>query len=314
MAISDPQVASWALPLLQCPACQAQALESSDAALTCQQCERAYPVHHGIANFLANAHEAVRKERSAIARLDAGEVSLPVEAPPAKPSTDEGSATPDAAAAQAFERHVSGSRRQLQEVLAQDPLEAGSVVVELGADSCWASGLFLDRDCRVLAVDISDHLRLADRADDANLCRLNADMNDLPVADGSVDVVWATAAAHHSWDLAVTFREAHRVLRCGGRIQLCCEPMPSWLRYPFGLGVGDAERDLGINETWIPRSRWLQLADRAGFDAELTFPQLDDETMAERLSRRRLPRALIPLLRPVLRQFQVSIHLTGRKR
>src|SRR5262249_57845657 len=98
-------------------------------------------------------------------------------------------------------RHAAQCRSQIQEILTRDPLTPGAFVVELGADHCWASGLFLDAGCRVLAVDITDHLRLAPRADHPELCRIQADMNALPLHDGCADVVWATAAAHHSWDL-----------------------------------------------------------------------------------------------------------------
>lgn len=253
---------------------------------------------------LEHAHEAVRNEQQAVRALDAGEISL-------------GEPVGSEAAQAAVRRHVETSRRQLLEVLEAHPLEPDSIVVELGADACWASSLFLDRGARVIAVDISDHLRMADRADDPSLLRLRADMNDLPLRDGSVDVVWATAAAHHSWDLQRTFDEAARVLRPGGRLSFCCEPMPSWLRYPWGLGVGDAERELGINETWVSRRSWLRKARKAGFEAHLDLPTLDLPTLADRLSRRGLPtpvcRALAPWIRPILPLLQVSIHLHGRR-
>ncbi|MEM6795285.1 MAG: methyltransferase domain-containing protein [Acidobacteriota bacterium] len=159
-------------------------------------------------------------------------------------------------------------------------------------------------------------MHLAERASDPNLCRLQSDMNALPLADASVETVWATAAAHHSWDLGATFREAARVLKPGGRLYFCCEPMPSWLRWPLGLAVGDAERELGIHETWVPRWRWLALARRAGFRVRLVFPELSDAQMAERLRARSVPDALAPalgaLVRPALRVLQVSIHLVGR--
>ena len=301
------KIPDWTRPLLACPSCQAP-LETAgwtSTAVSCSACDCRVDLVDGVLETLVDEHPAVAGERQAVNALDAGEVSL-------------GDPVGSEAAAAAFHAHIEGSRQRLQEVLAARPLEPGSIVVELGADACWASELFLDAGAKVIAVDISDHLRLATRGDDPNLLRMRADMNALPLVDGSVDVVWATAAAHHSWNLQNTFHEAARVLRRDGRgrLSFCCEPMPSWLRYPFGLWVGQEERELGINETWVPRAAWLRKARRAGFDARLDFPQIDNRFAAERLALRGVPKivgkTLNPLLKPILPWLQVSIHLHGR--
>ncbi|MEM1180608.1 MAG: hypothetical protein AAGM22_19840, partial [Acidobacteriota bacterium] len=157
----DLQPPQWLVSTLQCTKCR-HSLEVAADRLRCAACGAAFAVDRGVVNVLDEAHPAVESERKAVAALDAGEVTLPV--PPG-----------DADAEAAFHRHVTQSRRQLEDVLDQFPIPRGALVVELGADSCWASPLFLDRGCRVLAVDITDHLHLAEAADHLGLGRVQCD-------------------------------------------------------------------------------------------------------------------------------------------
>jgi SAM-dependent methyltransferase len=302
----------WALARLRCLACGAGDLESGAAAVACRGCHAEYPIADGITSFLRDANPIVERERAAVATID-GPGAAESRVSDLLRRMDAGLLQESEMDEFASIRHAAESRRQIQELLATHPLAGGETVVELGADHCWASGLFLDAGCRVIAVDITDHLRLAPRAPDPALCRIQADMNVLPLKTGSVEVVWATAAAHHSWDLGRTFLEAARVLRPGGRLYFCCEPIPSWLRYPFGTDFGHAEKEMGINETWVPRSTWLRLAARAGLQARIVYPAIDDSAMRDRLRRRRLPAALARVVRPLLPLLQVSIHLVAQK-
>jgi len=89
--------------------------------------------------------------------------------------------------------------------------------------------------------------------------------------------------------------------------------MPSWIRYPFGTDFGHDERELGINETWIPRTSWLKLCRKAGFRPQVAFPTIDDQTIIKKLRQRHLPAVLAPFVRSVLPAFQVSIHLLATR-
>jgi len=310
-----PSLRDWAAPLLRCPVCTAGSLTYASAGgeVRCTLCGRQYAAASGIVDLLLNPHPVVARERAAVARLDKGNGSAAGRL--AERLQRLGAGEPAASDLVEFPclRHASACLPQIREVLHLVPLASGEVLVELGADHCWASGLFLDAGCRVVSLDITDHLRLAPRGDDERLCRVVADMNDIPVRDGQADVVWATAAAHHSWSLERTFAEAARVLRPGGRLYFCCEPMPSWLRYPLGRSFGRVERELGINETWIPRRQWLRAAERAGLSARIVLPTLNREAVFERLRRRRLPDRLAPVAARFLPLLQVSVHMLATK-
>ncbi len=308
---TDSALRDWAVGLFRCPACGA-ALRREAEGLACASCPARYPTDDDVTSFLDRPNAIVAREASAVSTLDGQSPEATERLRVLLGRFDGDGVSPQDLLEYRCLQHALDSRGQIRELLRSHPLSPG-VVLEIGADHCWASSVFLDAGCRVIALDITDHLRLAPRASDPGLCRIKSDMNAPPLRDGSVDTVWATAAAHHSWDLGRTFREAARVLRPGGRLYFACEPMPSWLRYPFGTDFGHEERALGINETWVPRGRWLRLCATAGFEPELVFPAMDRETVASRLRSRHLPTALAPLALPFLRTLQVSIHLVATK-
>ena len=216
-------------------------------------------------------------------------------------------------ASSAHIRAIADSRAQVLALFAEERLKPGSVVLELGADVGWASSILLAAGCRVVATDITDHLSLAPDQGSPNLCRLFADMNRVPLADASVNVVFAASCVHHSWDLGLTFREIARVLKSGGTAYLCGEPLPSLVRYVVGGRFGHKERELGINETWTRRDVWLRYCREAGLVPRILFPNLSDSQMRSRLRKRRLPGFLTGVLRPMLTTLQVSVHLRADK-
>jgi SAM-dependent methyltransferase len=303
----------WALELLRCLACGGTSLESRPGDVLCPACGHSFPERDDVTDFLYRPHPTVLRERDAVHRLDREGQSVSDNARDVLRRLDADLLTEQDLDRSLYLRTIAESRGQILEVLRREPLTPGATALEIGADTGWASSVLLEAGCRVIATEITDHLFLAARGDSPNLCRLQADMNQVPLNDSSVDVVFAASCVHHSWDLARTFCEIARVLKPGGTAYLCGEPMPSVLRYVVGGRFGHEERKLGINETWISRATWLRQCRLAGLEPRILFPDLTDAQLGARLAKRHVPRFAAAFLRPILPIFQVSAHLRADK-
>ena len=311
-AFCKPLMRDWALQLFKCVRCDGSSLQTDTRRVHCALCNADYEIRNEIGDFFVSNSEVPAREKQAVEKLSEIPEAVAELRHLLRKWDEKGLEQPDLQRFQCLQ-HAADSRAQLVGLLAKHPLRKGSIVLEIGADHCWSSNLLLDHGCRVIASDITNHLELASRAADPALCRIYADMNSLPLRDETVDVVWATSAAHHSWNLDLTFREAERVLKKGGALYFCCEPIPSVLRFYFGKDFGHAERDAGINEMWIKRSDWLNACKKAGMRPQLVYPDIDRASVEERLRKRNIPAVLAPLIEPILRHLQVSIHLIARK-
>jgi SAM-dependent methyltransferase len=103
-------------------------------------------------------------------------------------------------------------------------------VLEVGAGCAWASAQLVERGHRVAAIDVNldpyDGLRAADRLLDApeRLARAEAEMDELPLAPSSFDLVVASGSLHYVHDLPRTLVELRRVTRKGGVLLVLDSP------------------------------------------------------------------------------------------
>jgi SAM-dependent methyltransferase len=238
--------------------------EVREGELTCSRCSGCFAIADGIIDLLDSPPEFVRRERAGLERFaevmradgwDRERIrSLPdVDLP-----------------------YWHGQRRAMEELLARTDLQAGRRLLDVGANTCWASGIFAARGLEVIALDIAtaelQGLRTAEYfIDEGKLFfeRLLSSMFALPLAGESIDYVFCCEVLHHNdrAHLRATFDELYRVLRPGGSLFVVNEPMRFPLRLKRDHGREVAQFD-GNEHVYFFHQYYMQ-ARRAGFRVSL---------------------------------------------
>lgn len=150
-------------------------------------------------------------------------------------------------------------------------------ILELGAGQGWASCVVkrLFPEAKVIATDISEHAVASIgkwervfqvEVDETLACR----SYEIPVADGSLDLVFCFEAAHHFVKHRSTFAELARVLRPGGAVLYLHEPSCRPYIYKQAHKRVNRKRP-SVPEDVLIFSRIRDLAEAAGFDVTLRF-------------------------------------------
>lgn len=165
------------------------------------------------------------------------------------------------------QRAVAALFNVAKELITEKMLDGLGYAVDVGATRGWASFRLAEWK-RVIAVDINDHpyygMGSVPSATGNGIQKIIADGCYLPVADGSVDIIFMASALHHMHDKVMAMNEAHRVLSDGGVfVAIGDAPMPE--HAIEGLkqdGVRDYEgMPYTENElrTWFEASSFSQL-------------------------------------------------------
>ncbi len=176
--------------------------------------------------------------------------------------------------------HKMGEARVLLEKLDafRDLFSGARTIVELGAGQGWASCAVaqeLGAGHAVFATDVARDAIVSSsrwepvlgaRPDALAVCRSAS----LPFADGSVDLVFAFAAAHHFATHRTTLEEVARVLRPGGHALYLHEPAcRSWI-YPLAYRRVMRKRP-AVPEDVLRYPEIVRLGAAAGLDVDVRF-------------------------------------------
>jgi SAM-dependent methyltransferase len=159
--------------------------------------------------------------------------------------------------------------------LAIASLKEGEVVLDLGSGAGFDSFLASSRvgaTGRVIGVDMTKEMIIkarknAKKGNYSNVQFKQGDIEELPIEDNSIDAIISNCVINLAPDKEKVFREAHRVLKAGGRLMasdvVLIKPLPEELRE-------DEELLVGCVSGAILKEDYLKLLEEAGF-ADITI-------------------------------------------
>ncbi len=272
------------LKLVVCPECggrkfkvrekKRSPLECREGTVKCLECSKEFKVNKGITDFLVEHTEEIMKEQKAWMKeqkakekIDLKEFLLSLPRPENREDREWWAEQAD----------------NYEMVMEELKLKGTETVLDLGAGRCWSTRDFAKKGCYAVGIDIVKEKFVGLESADLYLKngqffeRMLADMNKLPFADKSFDVVFSTATLHHCSDLRESFKEISRVLKKKGKLVLVNEPV---------RGIFESKRvehriaDLGANEHKYSIPEWTSALKEAGFTYRIFFPRNVENMMA----------------------------------
>ncbi len=166
-------------------------------------------------------------------------------------------------------------------------LQPGQTVLDLGSGGgidCFMAAKKVGEAGHVIGVDMTPEMLEKARANQARMGFTNVDfrlgeIEHLPVADNSVDVIISNCVVNLSPDKPQVFREAFRVLRSGGKLAISDivtdGPLPQGIKDSLSAWAGCVAGALDVKD-------YLADIEASGFTrTEITPVYFDDETIDE---------------------------------
>ena len=284
------------LEVLQCPGCGRSAwelipgavssLEIDSGKLLCIGCAAEYKIEDGIIDFLHNANAGVLRERKAMDEddyiTDDRGNKFKITDAVIKQFSDKFLAFPEGDGSSFFKKggsfqSTAEASDRFYSALEDLHLTGKERILEIGACFSYASFKFAQKGCNVVALDISNYLKVSSLyVEKAYFERLFSDMHHMPFIDNSFDIVFGSAVLHHSKDLKSVFAEIRRVLRPGGSLVLINEAGRGvWERiHP----VYKKMEEKGFGDTAYNLLEWKRGAQEGGFKkVKIIFSSLADD-------------------------------------
>lgn len=174
-----------------------------------------------------------------------------------------------------------GVARTFDYALSRLNLTGRETVLDLGAGLGWAAKQFALKGCQVVALDVVTDVNVGLGRAKAIMShagtyfdRIIGDGEQLPFQPGQFDLVFCSAALHHSTDLGRFMHNISQVLKPGGRLCAIYEPCISILADEQQMLAEYAQDELnfGINETRPNVYQYYQALTQNGLKATEMTP------------------------------------------
>jgi len=269
-------------------------LEIRSGRVVCSNCGTCHQIEDGIVNFLKNPSQDIIRERKAmddeeyITDEDGKKYRITIDTIEKFKSKflsfPEGDGSFFFRSGGSFQSIAEASGR-FYSTLDYLALKGKEKILEIGACFSYASYKFAKKGCSVVAIDISNYLKVSNLfIKEAYFDRVFCDMHNMPFIDNTFDIVFGAAVLHHSKNLKRAFIEIHRVLKPKGRLVLINESARGMLERVHPVYKKMEKK--GYGDTPYTIAQWKKSTRGGGFKkVKIDFLSLADDYITRHRNR-----------------------------